>query len=134
MTVVGSDCDGSMGGTINSPQIRNLSPHEMSPTQMLCAPYQKLGYKYETFDLAKVTGKKVQKSTNVKHKSTCKFVKLKLIACMLKKTKKKARRCEQTTEETPLACDQALVPPLHERVCLATQSAEKKGTCGVVCN
>ena len=122
-----------MGGTINSPQIRNLSPHEMSPTQMLCAPYQKLGYKYETFDRAKVTGKKVQISTNAKRKSTCKFVKLKLIACMLKK-KKKARRCEQTTEETPLACDQALVPPLHERVCLVTQNAEKKGTCGVVCN
>ena len=82
-----------------------------------------------------VTGKKVQISTNAKRKSTCKFVKLKLIACMLKKKKKKkARRCEQTTEETPLACDQALVPPLHERVCLATQNAEKKGTCGVVCN
>ena len=101
---------------------------------MLCAPYQKLGYKYETFDLAKVTGKKVQISTNAKRKSTCKFVKLKLIACMLKKKKKKARRCEQTTEETPLACDQALVAPLHERVCLVTQNAEKKGTCGVVCN
>ena len=56
-----------------------------------------------------VTGKKVQISTNAKRKSTCQFVKLKLIACMLKKTKKKARRCEQTTEETPLACDQALV-------------------------